>query len=560
MRFSKANVDTNNVNNSKGIFNFSIRGRLFVGFTIITTITVIAVMFVLYWATAAKQYAHEVITTDLPNYNTLSQIDGYVYQSHSLLQSWLLTNNSKFKADRASIINKLSMTQLKFNNTYSTQKNRLEMKNWPEINTLLNRIKNEQTQVENMTDSKEATNAFLAGPTVTLDKVMNLLYGTNTSLGMLTGYYHHVSTNTEQIIIDMNYIRDILLGLIISTILFGIIIAMITAKKIIAPLSMFRLHSSKVASGDLTQRVDVTSRDELGKLGDDLNTMTQGLSSITKNIAQASTNMATSLEEVKQASDQQSAGVSQQAASINEITASLEEIDKSAAQTMEKARILGQLAETTSEQGQAGLQAVYDSIEGMKAVRNKVETIAKNILDLSNQTQQVGEITAVVNTLAQQSKMLALNASIEAAKAGDSGKGFAVVATEIKNLAEQSEQSTVEVQRILEDIRRATEKAVLVTEEGTKGVDQGTSLVEQMGEIVRSLTQAIQETRIASQQIEAAVRQESLGIEQITTGMNEINQVTSSFVATVKQTSESIRQLSGIAKNIKEYVDVYKVS
>ena len=331
-------------------------------------------------------------------------------------------------------------------------------------------------------------------------------------------------------------------------------------ENIVETANIFSMHSSKVASGDLTQQLEISKNDEMSQLGNDLNIMTQGLAKITKNIVEASNNMATTLQEVKQASDQQSAGVSEQAASINQITASLEEIDKSAAQTMEKAKILGQLAETTSEQGQVGLQAVFDSIEGMKAVRNKVETIAKNILDLSNQTQQVGEITAVVNTLAQQSKMLALNASIEAAKAGDSGKGFAVVATEIKNLAEQSEQSTVEVQRILEDIRRATEKAVLVTEEGTKGVDQGTSLVEQMGEIVRSLTQAIQETRIASQQIEAAVRQESLGIEQITTGMNEINQVTNSFVATVKQTSTSISELSGIAKNIKEYVDVYKVS
>lgn len=330
-------------------------------------------------------------------------------------------------------------------------------------------------------------------------------------------------------------------------------------ESIVRTAAQYSEHSAKVASGDLTQRLQVDDSNEMRQLGHDLNNMTERLAEITKKITAASQSMSASLNEVKQVSDQQSVGVTEQAASINEITASLEEIDKSATQTMEKAKILGHLAMQTSEKGQMGLQSVEQSIGSMKAIRDKVQTIAASILALSHQTQQVGEITAAVNTLAQQSKMLALNASIEAAKAGEAGKGFAVVATEIKNLAEQSEQSTIQVQKILEEIRQATEKAVIVTEEGTKGVDQGTGFVEQMESIVRSLADAIYETMVASQQIEAAVRQESLGIEQITIGMNEINQVTNSFVATVKQSTESIHQLGIIAKNIKEYVDIYRV-
>ena len=243
---------------------------------------------------------------------------------------------------------------------------------------------------------------------------------------------------------------------------------------------------------------------------------------------------------------------------MSEITISLEEIQNSSTQTMEKVKALGEAAEHTRERGELGLSSVDQSVHGMNIVREKVQLIAQTILELSNKTQQVGEITAVVNNLAQQSKMLALNASIEAAKAGEAGKGFAVVANEVKNLAEQSEQSTTQVQKILEDIRHATEKAVMVTEEGTKGVDQGTELVEQTGEIVRSLTDVIHETTIASQQIEAAVRQESIGIEHITTGMNEINQVTSTFVESVQQTTEAIEHLTSIANHLKKQIDVYK--
>ncbi len=336
-------------------------------------------------------------------------------------------------------------------------------------------------------------------------------------------------------------------------------------ESVVRSAKMYSEHSGKVSAGDLRQRLDISGSNDqsnqevMNQLGSDLNKMTDNLSSVAKEITQACHSMVTTLDEVRHAVDSQSSGASEQASSINEITASVSEIEKSTSQTMEKAKALGNVAERTRERGQLGLEAVEQSVQGMKAVRDKVQIIAQTILDLSNQTQQVGEITAVVNNLAQQSKMLALNASIEAAKAGESGKGFAVVASEVKNLAEQSEQSTDQVQKILEDIKRATEKAVMATEEGTKGVDHGTGLVEQTGDIIRGLNDVIHETTIASQQIEAAIRQESAGIEQITAGMNEINQVTSSFVESVKQTTEAMANLSKVAKNLQVYVDTYKV-
>jgi len=330
-------------------------------------------------------------------------------------------------------------------------------------------------------------------------------------------------------------------------------------ENIVKTAKYFSQHSSQVSAGDLRPRLKIDNDDVMAKLGTDLNEMTDGLSAMTKQISEASHHMVSTIEEVRRSVEVQSSGATEQAASINEITSSLSEIEKSTAQTMEKSKSLGESAEHTREKGQQGLEAVEDSVRGMKAVREKVQLIAQTILELSHQTQQVGEITAVVNNLAQQSKMLALNASIEAAKAGEAGKGFAVVATEVKNLAEQSEESTALVRKILENIRQATEKAVMIAEEGTKGVDEGTQLVENTGAIVRALNDVIQETAIESQQIEAAVRQESIGIEQISAGMSEINQVTASFIESVKQTTEAIESLAITAQNLKKYVDIYQI-
>jgi len=318
-------------------------------------------------------------------------------------------------------------------------------------------------------------------------------------------------------------------------------------------------HSSRVAAGDLRQRLDIVGDDVMAKLGVDLNTMTENLSSMTKQISEASHHMVTTIEEVQRTIEMQSSGAAEQAASINEITVSLQEIEKSSSQTMEKAKLLGVSAEQTREKGQLGLEAIEESVDGMKFVRDKVQLIAQTILELSHQTQQVGEITDVVNNLAQQSKMLALNASIEAAKAGEAGKGFSVVASEVKNLAEQSEQSTTLVRKILDEIRHVTEKAVMMTEEGTKSVDDGTLLVEKSGDIMRTLNEVIQEATIASQQIEAAVHQEGIGIEQIAAGMHEINQVTATFVEGVKQSTEAINGLVGTAQSLKNNIDLYQI-
>lgn len=321
----------------------------------------------------------------------------------------------------------------------------------------------------------------------------------------------------------------------------------------------FSHHSSKVAAGDLRERLVLDSEDVLQDLGNDLNLMTDALASSTQKISLVSNEIVTMVDKVITSASEQTESINSQASAINEISASLEEIDKSSKQTMNKAQALREIAKNTYEQGKLGAESVVQSIHGIKASEEKMKLIAQTILDLSTHTQQIGEITAVVNTLAQQSKMLALNASIEASKAGEAGKGFAAVATEVRNLAEQSEQSTVQVQKILEDIRRTTEKAVTVTEEGAKTLGSGTQLIEKAGDVIHTLSKMINEASISSQHIEVAIRQETVGIEQIVESMNEINRTTSTFSGGLKEMMDFIHKLDEIAKHLKDDVSIYKV-
>jgi len=322
----------------------------------------------------------------------------------------------------------------------------------------------------------------------------------------------------------------------------------------------YREFIEKVSEGDLTKRLPVDGEDDLAKLGQHLNDMTENLEKIALQITESSHNMINGLVDVDTAVNSQASGANEQNSAVNETTSIIEEIKATSNQTLEKAQNLGESAERTRAEGERGLSFVEKTVESMRDIQTKVNAIAESILALSEQTQQIGETTSSVSNLAQQSKLLALNASIEAAKAGEAGKGFAVVAAEVKTLAEQSHQATVQVQKILQDIQEATDKAVMTTEEGNKGVEVGLGLVMETGDVMKHLNEVIDETTMATQQIVAAVKQEAVGIDQIAEAMTEINKATGQFVTSTEQTKSVSESLTGIANNLKERVSYYKVN
>lgn len=324
-------------------------------------------------------------------------------------------------------------------------------------------------------------------------------------------------------------------------------------------LATYQAFIANVAQGDLSRRLDIAGDDDLARLGSNLNNMTESLAGMASGTTAAIDTIYGTLEQLQSSISSQSAGASQQAAAVNETTTSLDEIKAMSAQTMEKVQVLGEMAERSRRESEQGGAAVEQAIVGMSAIRERVEGIAQTILALSEQTQQIGEITAVVTNLAQQSKMLALNASIEAAKAGEAGKGFAVVAAEVRELAEQSQQSTAQVQKILQDIRHATDRAVMATEEGSKGVDVGMVSVQRSGEVMRQLGEVVRETAMASQQITAVVRQGFIGLEQVTMAMKELNKVTAQFVGSAQQSKDSSVELRNVAEHLRDSVSLYKL-
>lgn len=317
-----------------------------------------------------------------------------------------------------------------------------------------------------------------------------------------------------------------------------------------------------VAAGNLKSKLDLNGGggdDDLYRLGSNLNDMVENLRDMALQIRDTVSNVSSAAAQIQAATTQQTATATEQDAAVTQTVATVEEVRATVQQTSERAQAVADASQQSVNVSRNGQQAVTDTVQGMDVIRKRVENIAENILMLSERTQQIGEIIDTVNALADQSKLLALNASIEAARAGEEGKGFAVVAMEVRQLAEQSRDATARVRGILNEIQQATNTAVMVTEEGSKGAESGMGMAQRAGESIRELATTIEEAAQAAMQIAASTNQQSNGMDQLASAMTQIQQATAQTAASARQTEQSIRELNEMAKRLELAASRYEI-
>jgi len=244
---------------------------------------------------------------------------------------------------------------------------------------------------------------------------------------------------------------------------------------------------------------------------------------------------------------------------VSETTSTVEEVKKTAELAREKSRAVAEGARETAKIAQTGEDAVRATGDSMARIREQVDSVAASMVKLSEQSQAIGMIITSVDDIAEQSNLLAVNAAIEAAKAGEHGRGFAVVAQEVKNLAEQSKQATAQVRNILNDIQRATSTAVMATEQAGNAVIGGAAQSTRTGEAIQTLARNIQSAAEASSQIAVSTQQQFAGVDQVTVAMENIKQASEQNVEGTRQMELAARNLDALGQRLKQLVEKYQV-
>jgi methyl-accepting chemotaxis protein len=264
--------------------------------------------------------------------------------------------------------------------------------------------------------------------------------------------------------------------------------------------------------------------------------------------------LTTSASQIATAATQVAASATEAATAVAQTTTTVAEVKQTALTSVQKARHVADAAQHTAQASQQGMQAVEQMILGINNIREQTDSVAASIVRLSEQSQAIGAIISTVDDLAAQSNLLAVNAAIEAAKAGEQGKGFAVVAQEVKSLAEQSKQATAQVRTILNDIQKATSAAVMATEQSSKAVDSGLRQAADAGHSVRTLSDSINESAQAAIQIAASSEQQLVGMDQLAHAMEDIKQSSLQNANSTKQSEEAARNLTNLAGQLRRLV------
>ncbi len=311
--------------------------------------------------------------------------------------------------------------------------------------------------------------------------------------------------------------------------------------------------------GDLTKRINLDRGDEVGQLAKWFDTFIGNLHGLIKQVSEATQQVAAASTEIAASSEQMATGLSEQQKQSEQVSAAVEEMARSVTEVASKSGSAAQAATESGKEAAEGGKIVEQTVSQMQGIAEQVNTSATSVSALGKKGEQIGQIIGVINDIADQTNLLALNAAIEAARAGEHGRGFAVVADEVRKLAERTTQATEEVAKSIREIQSETGTAVQNIEAGTQRVAEGVELANSAGQALGRIVNASSTLQSMVQSIAAAAEEQSAASEQIARSVESISAVTKESTQGAAQAASAATELSKQAEKLQGLVGRFKL-
>ncbi|MBK7863384.1 MAG: methyl-accepting chemotaxis protein [Archangiaceae bacterium] len=351
----------------------------------------------------------------------------------------------------------------------------------------------------------------------------------------------------------------VLVGMGLAVLLTIIAGASFAARTIAEPLELLAESATRLAAGDLRAATLVPADGEVWSMSRAFSTVQRQMTEVLAELKRAAIQISAAAEQMLAMTSKSKAGSTEQAAAVRQTTSTTEELARTAAEIAESATTVAATASETLAAARSGEETSKRFVDSMSEMRSGSRSISKSVGELSGRVQQIGRIAEFINSVADRSDLLALNAELEGSKAGEVGSSFSLVATEMRRLAENVIRSTREIEQLIGEVRDATEVAVAESEKGVKATDGGAQLAEQVTASLQKVFALAQRGSETASLISAATQLQQSNAGELVEAMGNVRRVSEQGVDSIKQLASSSDALAGLAREMRAVVESFQV-
>ena len=359
--------------------------------------------------------------------------------------------------------------------------------------------------------------------------------------------------------IDSQHAKNLLFGCTVLALLLGVIAAWSITRQIVIPLRQTLITVERVAAGDLTHNYDTPRRDEMGQLQRAVQRMTVGLRELIGGICEGVTQIASAAEELSAVTEQTSAGVNSQKVETDQVATAMHEMAATVQEVARNAEEASEAAVAADQQAREGDKVVGEAIAQIEKLAMEVGNSTEAMSHLKRESDKIGSVLDVIKSVAQQTNLLALNAAIEAARAGEAGRGFAVVADEVRSLAQRTQQSTEEIEELIAGLQSGTLQVASSMDSSRSLTDSSVELTRRAGESLGNIKRTVSTIQGMNQQIAAAAEQQSAVADEINRSVLNVRDVSEQTSAASEETAASSIELARLGTHLQGLVGRFKV-
>ncbi|HBP48249.1 MULTISPECIES: methyl-accepting chemotaxis protein [Pseudomonas] len=352
---------------------------------------------------------------------------------------------------------------------------------------------------------------------------------------------------------------NLLIGCTLLALVLGIIAAWVITRQIVIPLQRTLITVERIAAGDLTHDHPTDRRDELGQLQQAIQRMTAGLRELIGGISDGITQIASAAEELSAVTEQTSAGVNNQKVETDQVATAMHEMAATVQEVARNAEEASEAALAADQQAREGDTVVAQALAQIEKLAIEVGHSTDAMGHLKRESDKIGSVLDVIKSVAQQTNLLALNAAIEAARAGEAGRGFAVVADEVRSLAQRTQKSTEEIEELIAGLQSGTQQVSSSMDSSRALTDNSVELTRRAGESLGNITRTVSTIQGMNQQIAAAAEQQSAVAEEINRSVLNVRDVSEQTAAASEETAASSVELARLGTHLQTLVGRFKV-